>query len=60
MGVVASSVTFLLTTVVCFIVGFASGRVGTKLIKCAKLSRTDSVNSNITDYNMATNPAMMT
>ena len=55
-GVVSSSVTFWLTTVVCFIVGFTSDHVGTKLIKCAKRSRTDSVNSSTTDYNMATNP----
>ena len=55
-GVIASSMTFALTTVICFIVGFSSGRVCTNFTKCAKLSRKESVNSNITSYNMATNP----
>ena len=55
-GVIASSVTFALTTVLCFIIGFISGRVSTNLTKCAKLSRGESVNSNTADCNMATNP----
>ena len=55
-GVIASSVTFALITVLCFIIGFTSGRVSTNLTKCAKLSRGGSVNSNTTDYNMAMNP----
>ena len=55
-GVIASSVTFALTTVSCLIVGFISGRVSTNLTMCAKLSRGESVNSNITSYNMGTNP----
>ena len=55
-GVIASSVTFLLTTVLCFVIGFTGGRVSTNFTKCAKLSRRESVNSNTTEYNMATNP----
>ena len=56
-GVIASSVTFALTTVLCLIVGFISGRVSTNLtMKCAKLLRGESVNSNTTDYNLSTNP----
>ena len=55
-GIIASSVTFALTTTICFIIGFISGRVSTNLTNCAKLSRGESVNSNITNYNMATNP----
>ena len=52
-GVVSSSVTFALTTVLCFIVGFISSRVTTNLTKCATLSRGGS---NITDYDMAISP----
>ena len=52
-GVISSSVTFALTTVVCFIVGFISSRVSTNLTKCVTLSRG---RSNTTDYSMATNP----
>ena len=57
-GVIASSVTFLLTTVLCFVIGFISGHVNTNLTKCAKLSRGESVNSNsnTTEYNVTTNP----
>ena len=54
-GMIASSVTFALTTVICFIIGFSSGRVY-YFTKFAKLSREESGNSNITNYNMATNP----
>ena len=54
--VIASSVTFALTTVVCFIIGYISGRVCTNITKCAKLLRRESNNSNTTDYSMAMNP----
>ena len=54
-GMIASSVTFALTTVISFIIGLSSGRVY-NFTKFAKLSREESVNSNITSYNMATNP----
>ena len=57
MGVITSTVTFALITVLCFIVGFISSRVSTNLTtKCAKLLRGESVNSNTTDYNLSTNP----
>ena len=52
-GMIASSMTFALTTVICYIIGFSSGRVCTK---CAKLPRGESVISNVTSYNIATNP----
>ena len=48
--------TFALTTVLCFIIGFISGRGNMNFTKCAKLSRGESVNSNTINYNMATNP----
>ena len=52
-GVIASSVTFLLTAVLCFIIGFSSGHFSTNLTKCALLSRGHPVNSN---YDMEMNP----
>ena len=55
-GIITSSVTFALTTMVCFITGFICGHFSTNLTKCAKVSREESVNSNTTDYNIATNP----
>ena len=55
-GIISSSVTFALTTVLCFITGFINGRVSTNLTKCAKLSTGESVNSNIANYDLTTNP----
>ena len=52
-GVITSSVTFLLTAALCFIIGFASGNSTTNLTKCALLSRGQSANSN---YDMEMNP----
>ena len=55
-GIIASSVTFALTTMTRLIIGFICGRFSTNLTKCVKLSRGGPVNSNTTDYNLATNP----
>ena len=55
-GIIASSVTFALTTVICFIIGFISGRVCTNFTNCGKLLRGESVNSNITNNSLTTNP----
>ena len=52
-GVIASSVTFLLTAVLCFIIGFTTGHYSMNLTKCALLSRGRTVNSN---YDMEMNP----
>ena len=56
MGLIASSVSLALTTMVCLIIGFISGRVSTNHTKCAELLRREPVNSNTTDYNITTNP----
>ena len=53
-GVIASSVTFVLTAVVCFIIGFSSGHFSTNLTKCTLLSRGHPVNPNYD--NMEMNP----
>ena len=55
-GLIASSVSLALTTMVCLIIGFISGRVSTNHTKCAELLRREPVNSNTTDYNITTNP----
>lgn len=55
-GLIASSVSLALTTMVCLIIRFISGRVSTNHTKCAELLRREPVNSNTTDYNITTNP----
>ena len=55
-GLIASSVSLALTTMVCLIIGFISGRVSTNHTKRAELLRREPVNSNTTDYNITTNP----